>query len=136
MYQQIILIGNLGNKPEMRYTPSGTAVANFSLAVSRRWTGSDGQTQEKTTWFRITAWQRQAEVASQYLDKGRRVMVIGEVTEARSFTDRDGNQRASIEVSAQEIKFLDGRDSEHGAGTSRSDNAPPVTEIEPADIPF
>lgn len=136
MYQQITLIGNLGNKPEMRYTPSGTSVVNFSLAVSRRWTGNDGQAQEKTIWFRITAWQRQAEVASQYLDKGRRVMVIGEVTEARSFTDRDGNQRASIEVSAQEIKFLDNRDQEHSAGANKSDHAPQIAEAESADIPF
>jgi single-strand DNA-binding protein len=136
MYQQITLIGNLGNKPEMRYTPSGTAVTNFSLAVSRRWTGNDGQQQEKTTWFRVTAWERRAEVASQYLNKGSKVMVIGEVTEARPWTDRDGNQRASIEVLAQEIKFLEGRGQEQDAGAGKTSGAAQPAEAEPADIPF
>jgi len=135
MYQQITLIGNLGNKPEMRYTPSGTAVANFSLAVSRKWTGNDGQQQEKTTWFRVTVWERRAEVVSQYLDKGRRVMVIGEVTEARPYTDRDGNQRASIEVHAFDVKFLDGR-SQDEAGASKPTGAAQPAETEAADIPF
>src|SRR5262245_1207567 len=134
MYQQITLIGNLGNKPEMRYTPSGTAVANFSLAINRRWTGNDGQQQEKTTWFRVTAWQRQAEVVSQYLDKGRRVLVVGEVTEARPWTDRDGNPRASIEVHAFEIKFLDGRGQEQEASAGKADGAAQPAEAEPADI--
>ncbi len=88
MYQQIILVGNLGQDPEMRYTPSGVPVTSFSLAVNRVWTGQDGQRQEKTTWFRVTAWQREAELASQYLSKGRQVLVIGE---ARAYTDREGN---------------------------------------------
>ena len=136
MYQQITLIGNLGNKPEMRYTPSGTAVVNFSLAVNRKWTGNDGQQQEKTTWFRITAWERRAEVVSQYLDKGRRVLVVGEVTEARPYTDRDGNQRASIEVHAFDIKFLDGRGQEQDGGTNGTTGAGQPAEAEPADIPF
>ncbi len=70
MYQQLTLIGNLGNDPEMRYTPSGVAVTSFSLAVSRSWTGKDGQRQEKTIWFRVSAWDKLAETASQYLDQG------------------------------------------------------------------
>ena len=135
MYQQIMLIGHLGNKPEMRYTPSGTAVVNFSLAVSRRWIGNDGQQQEKTTWFRVTAWERRAEVISQYLNKGSKVLVVGEVTEARPWTDRDGNQRASIEISAQEIKFLDSRGPDGASANKSIDEAQPV-EAEPADIPF
>lgn len=106
MYQQITLIGNLGNDPEMRYTGNGTPVASFSLAVNKRWTGQDGQAQDKTTWFRVTTWRKQAEIVSQYLAKGAKVMVVGEVEEAKAFTDRDGNNRASLEVTAQTVKFL------------------------------
>ena len=65
MYQQITLIGNLGRDPEMRYTPSGVAVTSFSVAVNRSWTGQDGQRQDKTTWFRVSAWRRQAETCNQ-----------------------------------------------------------------------
>lgn len=106
MYQQIILIGNLGSDPEMRYTPSGVAVASFSLAVNRSWTGADGERKDKSTWFRISVWNKQAETVTQYLSKGRQVMVVGEVEEARVFTDRDGNPRASLEVKATSVKFL------------------------------
>lgn len=109
MYQQVTLIGNLGNDPEMRYTPSGVPVASFNMAVNKSWTTQDGQRQDKTTWFRVTAWRRTAETVSQYLSKGRRVLVVGEVEEARPYTDRDGNPRASLEVTAQIIKFVGGR---------------------------
>jgi single-strand DNA-binding protein len=109
MYQQITLVGNLGNDPEMRYTPSGVPVASFNLAVNKSWVNQEGQRQDKTLWFRVTAWRKQAETVSQYLTKGRQVLVIGEIEEARPWTDRDGNQRASLEVTAQTIKFLGGR---------------------------
>lgn len=108
-YQQWMAIGNLGNDPEQRFTPGGVAVASFSLAVNRTWTNQDGQRQDKTTWFRVTCWKKQAEIVNQYLKKGAKVMVIGEIEEARPWTDKDGNQRASLEVTAQTIKFLDGR---------------------------
>jgi single-strand DNA-binding protein len=116
MFQQITLVGNLGSDPEMRYTPSGVAVATFSLAVNRVWNDPNGQRQEKTTWFRISAWRRDAELASQYLSKGRQVLVIGEIEEARTFTDRDGNQRASLEVTARTIRFIGGRGDGTGGG--------------------
>ncbi len=117
MYQQITLIGNLGNDPEMRYTPSGVAVASFNLAVNRSWTGQDGQKQDKTTWFRVSVWNKQAETVSQYLSKGRQVLVIGEMEEARAYTDRDGNMRASLEVKAQSVRFLGQRgDAPAGSG--------------------
>lgn len=108
MYQQITLIGNLGNDPEMRYTPSGVAVASFSLAVNKSWTTESGEKQDKTTWFRVTCWRKQAEVVSQYLGKGKQVMVVGEVEDARAFTDKSGNQRASLEVTATIVRFLSG----------------------------
>ena len=116
MYQQITLVGNLGNDPEMRYTPNGVPVATFSLAVSRSWNNQDGQRQEKTTWFRVTAWNRDAEVASQYLSKGRQVLIVGEVEESRAFTDRDGNPRASLEVTARLIRFIGSRNDAAGSG--------------------
>lgn len=139
MYQQLILIGNLGTEPEMRYTASGIPVTNFNLAVSRRWTNTEGQAQEKTTWFRINLWRRQAEIASQYLAKGHRVMIVGEVDNARPWTDRDGNLRASIEVTATELKLMENRpangNGDHDAGPAE---AAPVDEPagEKAHIPF
>ncbi|MEX1019017.1 MAG: single-stranded DNA-binding protein [Litorilinea sp.] len=122
MYQQITLVGNLGNDPEMRYTPSGVPVTNFNVAVSRRWTGQDGQSQEKTTWFRVTAWRRQAELASQYLTKGRQVLVVGEVEEAEVWTDREGNARASLNVTANSIQFLGSRSDGSGGGSGNYNN--------------
>jgi single-strand DNA-binding protein len=122
MYQQLILIGNLGTDPEMRYTSSGVPVTNFRLAVNRRWTNAEGQVQDKTTWFNVNLWRRQAEIASQYLAKGHRVMIIGEVDNARPWTDRDGNLRATIEVTATELKLMENR-SAHGSGEHESNAA-------------
>ncbi|MDQ3247685.1 MAG: single-stranded DNA-binding protein [Chloroflexota bacterium] len=137
MYQQVTLIGNVGNAPEMRYTPSGTAVTNFSLAVNKRWTGADGQTQEKTTWFRIAAWERKAETVNQYVTKGSRVMVVGEIDEAKAFTDRDGNLRASIEIKAFDVKFLDNRNQERDSTSAVNGAGQQETPEEvAADIPF
>ncbi|MCB0064910.1 MAG: single-stranded DNA-binding protein [Caldilineaceae bacterium] len=109
MFQQIILVGHLGSDPEMRYTSSGVPVTNFNLAVSRRWTNQEGQPQEKTTWFRINLWERRAETAAQYLTKGAKVMIIGEIDRARPWNDRDGNLQATIEITANQFRFLDSR---------------------------
>lgn len=136
MFQQVILIGNLGDAPALRYTPAGIPVANFNLAVNRRWSNADGQPQEKTNWFQVTAWRRQAELANQYLAKGSRVMILGDLDGARPWTDREGNLRATINVVANEIKFLDsrpnGRDTEEVNGNSQVE----TLEAAPADIPF
>lgn len=142
MYQQLMLIGNLGSEAEMRYTPSGVPVSSFSLAVNKKWTGEDGQSHEKTTWFRITCWRKQAEIVAQYLTKGSRVMVIGEIEEAKPYTDRDGNMRASLEVTAQTVKFLsakgEGNGGEHGVSRSAKQSAPAPTEppLRDEDVPF
>ncbi len=109
MYQQITLIGNLGRDPEMRYAPSGDPVTNFSVATSRGWTGEDGQRQEKTVWFRVTAWRRLAETCNQYLSKGRRVLVVGELEEPYVWTDESGTSRASLQVTARTVQFLSSR---------------------------
>ncbi|CAN5869053.1 single-stranded DNA-binding protein [soil metagenome] len=142
MYQQITLIGNLGSDPEMRYTPSGVPVASFSLAVNKTWTGQDGQRQDKTTWFRVTTWRKTAEIVSQYLNKGSKVLVVGELEDARTWTDRDGNQRASLEVTAQTVKFLSGRGDVTGVsesssgGHASSNNHAESPELRDEDIPF
>lgn len=98
MYQKLIIIGNLGADPEMRYTQSGKAVANLRVAV-----GNYNNTQ--TTWFRVTVWEKLAEVVTQYVKKGHRVMCEGEI-DASAWTDREGNARASLEMTAQTVKFL------------------------------
>lgn len=142
MYQHITLVGNLGQDPEMRYTPSGVPVTSFSLAVNKSWVGADGQRQDKTLWFRVTAWRKLAETASQYLTKGRQILVIGEIEEARPWTDRDGNQRASLEVTAQTIKFLNTRtDGVAGAENSgalhnMASAGGEVQEMRDEEIPF
>ncbi len=110
MYQQITLIGNLGRDPEMRYTASGSAVTSFPVATSQRWTGADGQRNEKTVWFRVSAWERQAETCNQYLTKGRRVLVVGEIEEPYVYTDQEGNSRASLQVRARTVRFLNSRE--------------------------
>ena len=114
-YQKIIIVGNLGRDPEMRYTPDGTAVTSFSIATNRRWTNSDGSQGEETVWFRVTVWRRQAETAAKYLAKGRQVMVEGRLAPDRAtggprvWTSQDGTPRASFEVTADRIIFLSGR---------------------------
>jgi single-strand DNA-binding protein len=108
MYQKTVVVGHLGRDPEMRYTPSGVPVTNFSLATTRKWTNQNGEPQEKTTWFRVTCWKKTAELAAQYLQKGRLVLVEGDI-DAQAYTDRDGNPRASLELTATTLKFLGGR---------------------------
>ena len=147
MYQQITLVGNLGRDPEMRYTPSGTAVTSFSIATSRSWTGQDGQRQEKTVWFRISAWRRLAETCNQYLSKGQRVLIVGEVEEPSTWTDQSGNSRASLEVTARNVQFLStraerealpgGGDQGEGPGEPEGGGQQPNTEASGEDdIPF
>jgi len=109
MFQQTIIVGNLGRNPEMRYTPQGRAVTDFTVAVNRRWTAKDGSQSEKTTWFKVTCWGPLAETTNQYLQKGRQVMVIGEV-EASAWTGQDGEPRATLELTARDVRFLGGRD--------------------------
>jgi single-strand DNA-binding protein len=126
MFQQITLVGNLGRDPEMRFTPSGVAVTSFSLATSKRVQSADGQWQEKTVWFRVTAWRKMAETASQYLAKGSKVLVIGELEEPRTWKDKEGNTQVSLDVTATTLRFM-------GGGTPKE----PTVNIQDADIiPF
>lgn len=106
MFQQCIIVGNLGRDPEMRFLGDGTPVTSFSVAVNRKWTGRDGNPGEKTWWFRVTCWGRLAETTNQYLRKGSPVMVIGEV-DASAYIPREGGEpRASLELTARDVRFL------------------------------
>lgn len=137
MYQQIILIGNLGNDPEMRYTPAGTAVCAFRLAVNKRWTTPEGEKREKTVWFRVTTWKKQAEFVNQYLTKGRLVMVIGEVEEASAFVNKAGEPAASLEVTAHEVKALGGNHTDNSeAATAQTVAEKLAKRVNQEDTPF
>lgn len=103
-----ILIGNLGADPEARYTQSGAAVTNFRIATSEKWTGKDGQPQERTEWHRIVTFGRLAETCRDYLSKGRQVYVEGRI-QTRQWEDRDGNKRWTTEIVAQTVRFLGSR---------------------------
>jgi len=117
MYQKIIVAGNLGGDPEMRYMADGSAVTNFSLATNRTWTDRNtGQPVKETTWFRVSVWGRQAESSNQYLSKGRQVIVEGRLRAdpgtggPRMFTRQDGTVGASYEITADTVRFIGGRD--------------------------
>jgi single-strand DNA-binding protein len=134
MYQKLVIVGNLGQDPEMRYTPDGTPVTSFSVATNRKWNRPDGSQGEETVWFRVTAWRRMAEVCNQYLKKGRQVLVEGALKPGenggpRVWTGNDGLARASYEVTAQTVKFLGTK----GEGGGTAPQGPPADDEE---IPF
>lgn len=142
MYQKIIIVGNLGRDPEMRYTPDGTPVTTLSVATNRKWTSPDGTPGEETTWFRVTAWRRLAETAAQYLSKGRPVLIEGRLKPdpqtggPRVWTRQDGTVGASYEITANTIRFLGQRGEakvpSESAAPAESDAAPPPE----SDMPF
>lgn len=126
-FNKIIIVGNLGRDPELRYTPQGQAVCDFSMATSEKRKEGGGDSKEETTWFKVTFWGRQAEVASQYLAKGRQVYVEGRLR-AREWTDKDGRVRTSLEVNGSDIQFIGSRNDDMAAANSAaSSNAPAPT---------
>lgn len=124
MYHTLIIVGCLGRDPEMRYTPSGQAVCNFSVATNRQYTGADSQPVKETTWFRISAWGKQAEACNQYLKKGNKVLIEGRLNidaatgGPRVWQGQDGATHASFEVTAQTVRFLTPKGVEETAGES------------------
>ncbi|MDN8582518.1 single-stranded DNA-binding protein, partial [Eikenella corrodens] len=110
MLNKVILIGNLGRDPEVRYLPSGDAVANFSIATSENWKDRNGQRQERTEWHNISMFGRLAEIAGQYLKKGSKVYIEGRI-QSRKYTGKDGIERTAYDIVANEMKMLDGRNS-------------------------
>lgn len=149
MYQRLVLVGNLGRDPEMRYTPNGTAVTTFPVATSRRWTDASGQLKEETAWFRVSVFGKQAETCNQYLAKGRKVLVEGELAVdektggPRVYTRKDGTTGASFEVRGNTVRFLtpkgEGDGGGSSGGTAGSGVSPIPTEVGPMgeeDLPF
>ncbi|MFQ5854500.1 MAG: single-stranded DNA-binding protein [Anaerolineae bacterium] len=137
MYQKLIIVGNLGGDPEMRYTPSGTPVTHFSVATNRRWTNQQGEQQDETTWFRVSCWDKLAETTNQYLSKGRPVLIEGTLIPdsqtggPRIWTGNDGIARASFEVRAWAVRFLPSRQDREAAPFEASEEG-----LDEEEIPF
>ncbi len=155
MFHTIIIVGNVGRDPEMRYTPSGSAVTSFSVASSRNYKSREGTPVKETVWFRITCWGRQAEIANNYVKKGQKVLVEGRLVADQSgnpriFTRSDGTPGASFEINASNLQLLSSRNENEGggynnntgsagAGYSNSDMGPGGNydmDPESDDIPF
>jgi single-strand DNA-binding protein len=141
MVNKVILVGNLGRDPEVRSTPSGQQVANFSIATTRKWKDRDGNRQEKTEWHYIVAWGKSAEIASQYLTKGKQIYVEGRL-ETRSW-EKDGQKHYRTEVICDNFQMLGGRgdSSSRGGGADAPAHEGPDGGmgghgIEEDDIPF
>jgi len=138
---KVILVGNLGADPEIRYTPSGTAVANLRLATSETRTNKEGQKETKTEWHRIVTFGKLAEICGEYLSKGRQIYIEGRI-QTRSWEDRDGNKKYTTEIVANSMQMLGTKDQAGSAtggaggtgGAKPPEAAPPDEEID--DIPF
>ncbi len=120
---KVILVGSLGQNPEVKYTPSGQAVANFSVATNESWTDKQGQKQEKTEWHRVVVWGKLAELCAQYLSKGRQCYLEGRL-QTRQWQDKDGQTKYTTEVQAQTVQFLGGANASAGASANDSSFAP------------
>jgi len=138
-FNKVILVGNLGRDPELRYTPQGTPVCSFSMATNERRKDKSGELQDQTTWFRVTLWGRQAETASQYLTKGRPVYIEGRLR-VEEWTDRDGKARHTLEVHGTDMQFIGGGRGEEppmeraaAAGGGAATEQPDIADD---DIPF
>lgn len=122
-FNKITVVGNLGRDPELRYTPQGNAVCNFSVATNEKRRDKSGESQDVTTWFRITLWGKQAENASKYLTKGSSVYIEGRLR-VEEWSDRDGKNRYTLDVHATDMQFIGSRSDEMsgGAGGHTSEN--------------
>lgn len=129
-FNKITIVGHLGRDPVLRYTPQGNAVCDFSVATSERRSGG-GEAQDITTWFKITLWGKQAEVANQYLAKGKQVYIEGRLRQTE-YTDREGMKRTSLEVNATDIQFLGARGEEGAASAPAAPASRPATASAPA----
>ena len=129
---KVLLIGNLTKDPELRYTPNGTAVANLRIAVNRKFKDRSGELKEDTCFVTVTAWDKQAEICNQYLQKGRPIFVEG-ILQSRSWETPDGQKRSTIDVRAERIQFLGGspRQAEGGAPAAEEGGAAPAVEAQP-----
>jgi len=144
-FNRIIVVGNLGRDPELRYTAQGTPVCSFSMATNERRKDKNGEMQDHTTWFRITLWNRLAETASQYLQKGKQVYIEGRLR-VEEYIDRDGKPRHSLEVFGTDMQFIGSRADDGGMQQERAASAGAVSggggapdtqaDLSDEDIPF
>lgn len=122
-YEQTIIIGNVGRDPELKYLPSGSAVCNFSVAVTTRWNDrQSGEKREKTNWVNVSAFNKSAEILAQYVKKGSQIMIEGTVS-ARAYMGQDGEPRASLDLRVNNFQFLGGRGDNAGGGGGNYDNS-------------
>lgn len=134
-YLNITAVGNVGRDPEFKYTPAGQPVADFSLAVNETWTNAAGEKQERTTWLRVAAWGKTAEIVNQYVKKGRQLMVIGHRVVANAYIDKNQAPAASLDFTADRIVLLGSANGNNGGDhASYDDFAPPADNM--TDIPF
>jgi len=140
-FNKVILVGNLGRDPELRYTAQGTPVCSFSIATNERRKDRNGEMQDHTTWFRVTLWNRLAETASQYLQKGKQVYIEGRLR-VEEYIDRDGKPRHSLEVFGTDMQFIGtrgGEDAPYERAASAGASAGPAesqADLSDEDIPF
>lgn len=132
-YQQTTIVGNLGKDPEQKFLPSGDAVTNFSVAVTEKWK-KDGEQKEQTTWFRVNAFGKLAEICVQYLTKGSGVLVVGKM-QCRKWKDKEGQDRESWELRADSVQMLGGKPEVQGKAGGTPAKKPALDEME-SDIPF
>lgn len=134
---KVILVGNLGRDPELKYTPSGAAVASFSIATTEKYKDRDGQFVEKTEWHNVVAWKQLAEICGKYLHKGKQVYIEGKL-QTRKWQDRDGNDRYTTEIVAEQMQMLGGKGEGTGnAKPQRPNNCQSEAPFNPDDdIPF
>jgi single-strand DNA-binding protein len=134
MYQNTVVVGHLGRDPEMRYTPDGSPVTTFNIATTRKWTNAEGQPQEKTTWFRVTAWRKLAETCNQFLAKGRLVLVEGDIDVSTWGDKSTAEPRAMLELRARTVRFLGGKGER--AEAPAPEGAAAVTPEAEEELPF
>lgn len=130
-FSKVILLGNLTRDVEMRTTPSGQNVANFSIAVNRTWRDQNGQNQEQTSFINCVAWGKAGEIIAQYTQKGSGLLVSGRLDQ-RSYEDKDGNKRSSVEVVVEDFNFVGGRGDDSSSNSSSSSSK--SDDIAPSDI--
>jgi single-strand DNA-binding protein len=141
-FQQLVIVGNVGRDPELRYIQNGIAVTDFSIAVTRKRNDQDGNQQETTTWYKVTCWRKTAEIVSQYVRKGKQVLVVATQIETETFQARDGQTRVQIKVTADDVRLLGGRGDDNKSGASSSgDGYNPTADFSQnpyglGDIPF
>ena len=133
---KVMIIGNVGSDPEMRFTPNGSPVTTFRMATSRTYTTAEGERKQETEWFSVVSWNKLAETCNQFLNKGKRVYVEGSLR-TRSWDGQDGQKRSRVEVVANRVIFLDRAGAVAAAGVAPlHDEAPAIADLEADDLPF